>query len=57
MLMLVCVATRGEISTGVVYTKDDLAQARRAKVHDNCPFGGEAHVFNFSNARLRPIQH
>jgi hypothetical protein len=57
MLMLVCAATRGEISTGAVYTQEDLARTRRAKVHSYCPFCGEAHVFNFSDARLRPILH
>jgi hypothetical protein len=57
VLMLVCAATRGEISTGAVYTQEDLARTRRAKVHSYCPFCGEAHVFNFSDARLRPILH
>src|ERR1700687_5858730 len=56
MLMLVCVATRGEISPRAVYTKDDLARTRRAKLHVYCRFSGESHVFNFSDARLRPIQ-
>jgi hypothetical protein len=56
MLTLICAATRGEISTGAIYTKDDLDRTRGAKVHRDCPFCGKAHVFNFSDAVLRPIQ-
>src|ERR1700674_1413289 len=54
MLMLVCVATRGEISTGAVYTQDDLTRVRRAKLYVYCPFCAHAAAYSTCN---RPGQH
>jgi hypothetical protein len=55
MLTLVCAATRGEISVGAIYTKNDLAKTKGAKVLHDCPYCGKEHVFNFSDAVLRPV--
>jgi hypothetical protein len=54
-LTLICSATLGEISTGAVYSQEDWARARRAKLLVHCPFCGKEHLFNFSDAVLRPI--
>jgi hypothetical protein len=54
MLTLVCVATGQEIDTGASYTRDDLARTRRAKLLLLCPFCRQSHLFNFSDARLKP---
>jgi hypothetical protein len=53
-LMLVCVATGQEIDTGVRYSRDDLAKARRAKLLLPCPFCRQSHLFHFTDARLEP---
>ena len=52
---MICSATLGEISTGAVYTQEDCARARRARLLVHCPFCGEEHLFKFSDAVLRPI--
>jgi hypothetical protein len=54
ILALVCLATGGEIGTGVRYSRDDLARAARAKLLLRCPFCRQTHLFNFSDARLQP---
>jgi hypothetical protein len=53
-LTLICVATGQEIDTGVRYSGDDLARARRAKLLLRCPFCRRSHLFHFSDARLKP---
>jgi hypothetical protein len=55
LLTLVCAATGGEVSTGVVYSNDDLCRAKRAKLLLRCPSCDTEHVFNFSGAYLKPI--
>lgn len=55
LLMLVCPATGEEISTGALYTREDLVRTSRAKLQLYCPFCGETHLFNFSEARLRTV--
>jgi hypothetical protein len=54
MLTLVCVKTAGEIAIGTRYSQDDLAKARHAKLLLRCPFCRQSHLFNFSDARLKP---
>jgi hypothetical protein len=54
MLTLVCVATGGEMAIGIRYSQDDLAKARQAKLLLRCPFCRQCHLFNFSDARLKP---
>jgi hypothetical protein len=55
ILTLVCPATDAEISTGAVYSRDDLHRARRAQLLLRCPSCNIDHVFNFSDAYLKPI--
>ena len=55
ILMLVCMATGQEIDTGAHYSWDDLARTRRAKLLLRCPFCRQSHLFNFADARLKPI--
>jgi hypothetical protein len=54
ILALVCLATGHEISTGVRYSRDDLARVVRAKLLLRCPFCRQTHLFHFSDARLLP---
>jgi hypothetical protein len=54
ILALVCLATGHEISTGVRYSRDDLARVVRAKLLLRCPFCRQTHLFHFSDARLQP---
>jgi hypothetical protein len=54
-LTLICVETAKGINTGVIYTQDDLKRAKPAKLLLQCRHCGKSHIFNFSDARLRPI--
>jgi len=57
MLTLICTATQGEISTGAIYNREDLARTRGASLLVHCPFCQKQHLFNFADAVLRPIAH
>ena len=55
VLILVCVATGGEIDTGVFYEATDLQRVEAAKLLLACPSCHTQHLFHFSDARLRPL--
>ena len=54
--MLICVITGQAVDTGVSYQPRDLVRVARAKLHMRCPHCGQAHEFNFADARLRPSE-
>ncbi len=54
--MLVCATTGQSIDTGVRYKKADLARAKDASLRLRCPHCRTYHVFNFADAKLRPIR-
>jgi cytochrome c-type biogenesis protein CcmH/NrfF len=56
VLMLVCATTGQSIDTGVRYHKADLTRATAAKIRLRCPHCHKYHVFDFADARLRPIR-
>lgn len=56
VLMLVCAVTSQRIDTGVRYQETDLARTTAAKLRLRCPFCRKYHVFNFADAKLRPIR-
>ena len=55
--MLVCAMTGQSVDTGVGYRKSDLARTTAAKLRLRCPFCRKHHVFNFADAKLRPLRN
>lgn len=55
VLTLVCMQTGREIDTRTPYTQDDLAKAEWVKLLLHCRFCRKTHLFNFSDARVKPI--
>jgi len=53
--MLICAATGAEIDTHTTYSQADLRRARSAKLMLRCPRCRKEHVFDFADARLRPL--
>jgi hypothetical protein len=56
VLMLACTVTGEIIDTGVRYTASDLRRAGAAKLRTRCPFCRKTHMFNFADAKLRPLK-
>jgi len=55
ILTLVCTRTGAEISTHTPYTQDDLSRVIKAKLLLRCSGCQQMHLFNFSDARLKPL--
>jgi hypothetical protein len=55
ILVLVCARTGTEINSHTPYTQEDLARVRPAKLLLRCRFCRQTHLFNFSEARLKPL--
>ncbi|MFN3658992.1 MAG: hypothetical protein ACK4UO_17225 [Pseudolabrys sp.] len=53
--MLVCTATGVEVDTHTTYSRADLRRARWARLMLRCPGCRTEHVFDFADARLRPL--
>jgi hypothetical protein len=54
-LTLVCSTTQGEVCSGAIYSRGDLARTRKTSLLLMCPYCCRTHVFRFARARLRPI--
>jgi len=57
VLMLTCSMTGQTIDTGVRYDADDLSRTNAAKLRMRCPHCGKTHLFNFADAKLRPLNN
>ena len=55
VLMLTCSTTGQAVDTGVCYDADDLSRANAAKLRMHCHHCGKTHIFNFADAKLRPL--
>jgi hypothetical protein len=56
LLALVCSETGAEISTGALYSGDDLRRVHGAKLMLYCKLCRKTHLFRFADARLRPVR-
>jgi hypothetical protein len=56
LLTLVCSETGGEISTGALYSRDDLQRVGDAKLMLYCKLCRKTHLFRFADARLKPVE-
>jgi hypothetical protein len=50
VLMLLCAPRKEAISSGVHFTRDDLARMESAEMNIHCPLCSRAHAFKFADA-------